>query len=88
MFLLIILFTKTGREWNKSPTQDKCLKLLHAGYRGKENKGNTKKREQKHRRIGSVMVPRGSIFVHSILNAEHALYTTLTLFPTKSVAEL
>lgn len=65
------------------------MKLPHTGYRGKATEGrSTEKREQKRGKIGSVMVPRGSIFLHSVLKAEHARYTTLTLLPTKSVAEL
>lgn len=60
MSLLIISFNKTGREQDKNPTQDKCLKLPHTGYRGKKTKGNTAKREQNQGRIGSVMVPMGN----------------------------
>jgi len=56
-FLLIIIFNKTGSEWNKNPTQGQCLKLLHTVYREKETEGNTEKK-QNCGRIRSVVVPK------------------------------
>lgn len=41
---LIILFNKTGVEWSKKPTQDKCLKLPHKENRQKETERNSEKR--------------------------------------------
>lgn len=58
---MIILFSKTGKEWNENPTQDKSLKLLHIGYIKTESEGKEtpRKGSKKHGRPGHVIIPRG-----------------------------
>lgn len=62
---MIILFSKTGKEWNENPTQDKSLKLLHIGYIKTESEGNTEKREQKKWKTRTCNDPAGEVYLYT-----------------------
>lgn len=89
--LLIILFNETGKEWTKTATQHKSLKLLHIGHIKADTEGKETLRKGSKTpggRPGHVMIPRGRYIC--TLNAERWTYTihNLNLFSMKSGPEL
>lgn len=63
---MIILLNRTGKKWNKNPTQDKSLKLLHTGYIKTESEGKeTQKRKQKTWKIRTCNDPMGEVYLYT-----------------------